>query len=531
MASKWKTWRGKLREHERLLVEVKEKLREIEPQITRILSDLEVSECRRNELTEGKSGTSELELRRKELSALFDLISAKERAKRALEGQISLLNAQIESMRTEIGTTLTSKLTPEEQTELATAIKVAEETRQILSHLSNEIAKMATNVTEWETELDVSLRRRRHDLTLRLGQVSTQALMRELERAEAEHANLDERMNSVESTIAELTDQIKHCAANQMNIQSALDKARTQYDEAMKSHTHRNSSMEKYLAKRMALLERRETLQRRIRELAVAPDAEYDALKEAPGAELLCRLHTVNEELRTRYAHVNKKAHEQHASFHRQGDALRERQKELVASARAIEEFVVVLDRRKDEAIERTFQQVARGFGEVFERLVPSGRGELLMLRQGLDDGVSSGSTMMEVDRAVSLEFSGVAIRVSFNGKADEGLLMSQLSGGQKSLVALALIFAIQRCDPAPFYLFDEIDANLDAAYRTSVANLVGEMKADAQFLTTTFRPELLEGAESFFGVSFGGRVSRVESITREQALQFVELDPLGAHV
>jgi structural maintenance of chromosome 3 (chondroitin sulfate proteoglycan 6) len=140
--------------------------------------------------------------------------------------------------------------------------------------------------------------------------------------------------------------------------------------------------------------------------------------------------------------------------------------------------------------------------------------------------------TMMEMDDPSQMgsdfEFAGVAIRVSFNSKSDEGLLMSQLSGGQKSLVALALIFAIQRCDPAPFYLFDEIDANLDAAYRTSVARLLAELKDEAQFLTTTFRPELLEGAEMFWGVSFGGRVSRVESISKEQALQFVELDPIN---
>lgn len=67
--------------------------------------------------------------------------------------------------------------------------------------------------------------------------------------------------------------------------------------------------------------------------------------------------------------------------------------------------------------------------------------------------------------------YVGVSIRVSFNSKHDEGQRIQQLSGGQKSLVALALVFAIQKCDPAPFYLFDEIDANLDAQYRTAVAS------------------------------------------------------------
>ena len=50
---------------------------------------------------------------------------------------------------------------------------------------------------------------------------------------------------------------------------------------------------------------------------------------------------------------------------------------------------------------------------------------------------------------------------------------MNQLSGGQKSLVALTLIFAIQKCDPAPFYLFDEIDQALDPQYRKAVAGTV----------------------------------------------------------
>ena len=77
---------------------------------------------------------------------------------------------------------------------------------------------------------------------------------------------------------------------------------------------------------------------------------------------------------------------------------------------------------------------------------------------------------------------------------AGEVLSLKALSGGQKTVVALALIFAIQRCDPAPFYLFDEIDAALDPAYRTTVARMLAAQAADAanpaQFIVTTFHPQ-----------------------------------------
>ena len=60
---------------------------------------------------------------------------------------------------------------------------------------------------------------------------------------------------------------------------------------------------------------------------------------------------------------------------------------------------------------------------------------------------------------------------------------MKQLSGGQKTVVALTLIFAIQRCDPAPFYLFDEIDAALDPQYRAAVGSILPSCRASRCFL------------------------------------------------
>lgn len=105
-----------------------------------------------------------------------------------------------------------------------------------------------------------------------------------------------------------------------------------------------------------------------------------------------------------------------------------------------------------------------------------------------------------QVAKSTIENYTGVSIKVSFNSKSDEGLRIQQLSGGQKSLVALATVFAIQKCDPAPFYLFDEIDANLDAQYRTSVAAMIHELSSDAQFITTTFRPEMVAVAEKHYG-------------------------------
>ena len=69
---------------------------------------------------------------------------------------------------------------------------------------------------------------------------------------------------------------------------------------------------------------------------------------------------------------------------------------------------------------------------------------------------ITSHFLLISIGRIISFFFCWIS--VSFSGQNAEMKDMNQLSGGQKSLVALALIFAIQKCDPAPFYLFDEID-------------------------------------------------------------------------
>lgn len=103
---------------------------------------------------------------------------------------------------------------------------------------------------------------------------------------------------------------------------------------------------------------------------------------------------------------------------------------------------------------------------------------------------------------------------------------MQQLSGGQKAVVALSLIFAIQRSDPAPFYLFDEIDQALDANYRSALARLVHRQAhsetAPAQFITTTFRPELVEVADKCFGIALLNKVSNIYPLSKVSDIMFL---------
>jgi structural maintenance of chromosome 3 (chondroitin sulfate proteoglycan 6) len=250
-------------------------------------------------------------------------------------------------------------------------------------------------------------------------------------------------------------------------------------------------------------------------------------------------LDKVNKKLK-KYSHVNKKAYDQYVNFSEQREQLLKRKEELDEGAEKVKELIESLDRQKDEAINRTFRGVSAHFKDVFKELVPSGSGGLI-LKTALDDGdgtddeaesdASQGSKAATdeamVDPAnpdVSL-YRGVGIQVRFND-VGENYMMSQLSGGQKALVAMALIFAIQRCDPAPFYLFDELDQALDSTHRKAVASLIERQANDSenptQFIVSTFRPELVAVANRCYGISHQNKVSELHPLSKKDALHFV---------
>mmetsp|Transcript_117843 Transcript_117843/g.375676 ORF Transcript_117843/g.375676 Transcript_117843/m.375676 type:complete len:1202 (+) Transcript_117843:129-3734(+) len=242
--------------------------------------------------------------------------------------------------------------------------------------------------------------------------------------------------------------------------------------------------------------------------------AEY---KQMSGPGLLKELSKTTGEL-AKFEHVNKKAVDQFATFTTQLQELEENQKKQQESREAIEGFMQRVDEQKEATLQKTLSAVDEHFRFIFSELVDGGAGKLRMLRpsDAADD---------DADAAASGLTRGVRVEVSFTGNnaSSNFLTMAQLSGGQKTVVAIALIFSIQRLEPAPFYLFDEIDAALDTQYRTAVAKLIEKDSKNAQMVITTFRSEIIEKADKFYRVYQQNRVSRIECVSRQEARQVIE--------
>ncbi|KAI1212329.1 RecF/RecN/SMC protein [Annulohypoxylon truncatum] len=390
----------------------------------------------------------------------------------------------------------------------------------------NEISSKRRELENRKRKLELDLRT---NLQLKLDQLTSQAFetatsgssnlkeaKRELKKAKETATSVhnkiqsnDKQIDSAESTIASLEKQKAEREAQQQEIAREIKKQEKRID--------------KNRQKKALLTAKATELAKNIRDLGVLPEEAFEKYERLEHKTVISRLKKVNDALK-KYKHVNKKAFEQYNSFTNQQDQLLKRRKELDQSQASIEELVAHLDQRKDEAIERTFKQVSKEFATIFQRLVPAGHGRLVIQRRA-DRRIDPDDSDEEQRTSVE-NYTGVGISVSFNSKtADEQQRIQQLSGGQKSLCALCLIFALQQTESSPMVIFDEVDANLDAQYRTAVAGLLQSISSEAgtQFICTTFRPEIVHVADRCYGVLFRNKFSTINCVSREQALEFVE--------
>ena len=196
-----------------------------------------------------------------------------------------------------------------------------------------------------------------------------------------------------------------------------------------------------------------------------------------------------------------------------------ETQREDLESAMAeLEGLIRETDRRIREAFEQTFEAAAKNFEDVVQHLFPGGRGALRLVHEevgprpvvggeSLPDGEAPEPAEDEDEQAEA----GVEIEVTPPGKSTKRL--SLLSGGEKSLVALAFMFAVFLARPCPFYILDEVEAALDDINIDRFLQLVKRYSDRAQFIVVTHQKRTMDAADTLYGVSMGGDgISRVVS-------------------
>ncbi|KAF4621786.1 hypothetical protein D9613_012208 [Agrocybe pediades] len=522
-----KMWRAKYDTERARSEEVKASITKVEQEITQVSGKIAICNGQLNQIRDSRERLAE---EGNSLTQAGDRLKARvdklEQDAEDLRMEIAGLEAKIQGYNAELKTPLTHGLTREEEQLIVTLGKEVERRRKDIVEFSKRRNELEAQKNTLEIELKERLRRRREELRSKieaLEEVDTDSSSaNDLESRERELKALNASIQTLTKKVQSIEKEGEQLTAKVQELRSNLERVQTEQADDSRSISKQQKSTERYLAKRQMLMTRKDECNRNIRDLGVLPEEAFEKYINEKLERLVKKLHTVNESLK-KFAHVNKKAFEQYTNFTKQRDQLLERREELDKSAQSIQDLVEVLDQRKDEAIERTFKQVASNFEEVFEKLVPAGRGRLIIQRR-IDQDEDVEEDVDETQQSSVDNYTGVSIKVSFNSKVDEGLRIQQLSGGQKSLVALATVFAIQKCDPAPFYLFDEIDANLDAQYRTAVASMIQSLAPTAQFITTTFRPEMLVTADKFYGVLFNNqKVSSIRAIKREEAMEFVD--------
>ncbi|HEY3397163.1 MAG TPA: chromosome segregation protein SMC [Armatimonadota bacterium] len=162
-------------------------------------------------------------------------------------------------------------------------------------------------------------------------------------------------------------------------------------------------------------------------------------------------------------------------------------------------EVIAEVDAAATTAFLSAFSEVGAAFQELFERFFPTGE------------------TSLELTNPEAPLTSGVEVLVRLPGKRRQNLLL--LSGGERAMTAMALLFAMIKVRPAPFCVMDEIDAAIDANNTDKLADIILEFAARSQFILITHNPRSMEAASVLYGVTMRqGGVSRLISVTLEDA-------------
>ena len=201
---------------------------------------------------------------------------------------------------------------------------------------------------------------------------------------------------------------------------------------------------------------------------------------------------------------VNLAALEELTEAQERGTYLANQHADLIEATNTLEAAIRKIDQETRELLKATFDTVNGNLGELFPQFFGGGRAELVLTGEELLD-------------------AGVQIIAQPPGKKNSSIHL--LSGGEKALTALSLVFALFKLNPAPFCLLDEVDAPLDDANTVRYSEMVKRMSSETQFLFITHNRITMEMAQHLAGVTMNEPgVSRIVAVDVQEALRFQEV-------
>ncbi|MCH7660330.1 MAG: chromosome segregation protein SMC [Euryarchaeota archaeon] len=309
-------------------------------------------------------------------------------------------------------------------------------------------------------------------------------------KIEDQEALLEEKREAVEELEAELTEKKEE----RRELRGTLGEATDERDAAKERVGTVESRLEGLQASARGLKTDISDLEREVGEYNPAEIPDHDTVEE--------RITELGSEMEA-LEPVNMLAIDEYDRVEEELGTLTDRKEVLVEEREGITDRIDSYEQQKRETFMDAYRAIDEQFREIFSRL-SAGTGELHL--EDPEEPFEGGLTMkaQPADKPIQR--------------------LDAMSGGEKSLTALAFIFAIQRFNPAPFYALDEVDAFLDAANADRVGEMVDELAGDAQFIVVSHRSAMLERSERAIGVTMqGNNVSTVTGIdlagTTEEAV------------
>ncbi len=492
---------GRRRELEELEQKLKSAKKKLEDATTAIENIKVERNSVRRSIEEEKAALQELYI--KQNTARLNVVSAEERKNEAEQGFGDLIEEQqdIERKVQEINidkerTRKELQASEENEKTLEQGIAVCQ--KELESYRLDESGKTG-KVGEWDVEYEKMLQKQEFEQT-NLNRIEGELVRSQEELAEVQ-TSLDSCLLDIQNrqqNIEEITKTITASHDTQSDAERSLkEKQKTKEDLTQKQKnffktreeiSEKKNALDKEVYRLNAQREKLEdTVENQINymwneyeiTLNNAASMRNESLKDI--SEMKKQITTIKDAIK-KLGDVNVNAIEDYKVLMERYTFMKNQHDDLIEAEKTLEGIIEELDTAMRKQFAEKFEEIKREFDKVFKELFGGGKGTLQLLEE---------EDILE---------AGVRIIAQPPGKKLQNMM--QLSGGEKSFTAIALLFAIQNLKPSPFCLLDEIEAALDEGNVSRFAKYLNKLTKSTQFIVITHRRGTMEQADRLYGIT-----------------------------